>query len=405
MATKRFSAFLVCLVRAAAMLLIALSVVAFTMLPAVGGSLRASAQASNRVAADWGAPFPGWQQLNPDGFGDGTTGITALEVFQGHLYAGASNWSIGGQVWRLNDYGTWQPVSLPGFGLETLNPANPAIIDMAVFNGQLYACTGWDSASGQIWRSADGKTWKLAKTFDYDEDVPEWNITAVTNLAVFKGMLYAGTGSAAANAQVWRSISGNPGSWKQVAPASDAPYFPGNVTGFAVFNGALYAAVESSYGAPPQVWRSLDGSHWTTVIGDGFGISGNVSLGGFAEFNNRLYLGARNDSPEYASQIWRTSDGIHWQMAVGGGFGDPNNIKVESLRVFGENLYAATNNPYGMQVWRSGNGVNWQQVVPDGFGDSYNTSTLWDSATIVFQGKYLIGTWNDNGGQLWMFTP
>jgi hypothetical protein len=220
---------------------------------------------------------------------------------------------------------------------------------------------------------------------------------------VFKNMLYAGTGSTDDSAQIWRSSSGKSGTWRQVAP--DGPGWTGNVTGFAVYKNRLYAAVESSIGAPPQVWRSANGSDWTTVVADGFGYENSESSGGFAQFGGYLYLGTRND--ETGAQLWRTSNGTNWAQVVGDGFGDLNNNKIESLFTHDDLLYAATQNPsLGLQLWRSPDGVNWIQMTANGFGDSGNSSTLWNSATTEYQGHLVIGTWNGNeGGEVWISNP
>ena len=344
-------------------------------------------------------PPPGWQQVNVSGFGDPLTrGISALDIFRGQLYAGASNWDTGGQIWRLGTDGQWSQVTNAGF---SSGPANPAIVDLSVFQGQLYAGAGWNiDAPGQVWRSPDGTNWQSVTTdgFGNIENI------AVTNFVVFKRMLYAGTGSVNGSAQIWRSKTGNSGSWTQVAP--DGPGLTGNVTGFAVYKGVLYAAIEPAggLGAPIQVWRSTNGSDWTTVTADGFGDERNESTGGFAQFGGYLYLGTRNE--ETGAQLWRTRDGMHWEQVVGDGFGDLNNIKIESLLVYNDLLYAATYNWMGLQLWRSVDGMNWEQVSANGFGDSNNFATLWNNATVEYQGKILIGTWNyADGGELWMFTP
>ena len=142
-----------------------------------------------------------------------------------------------------------------------------------------------------------------------------------------------------------------------------------------------------------------------TITSDGFGDALNESTGGFTQFRSYLYLGTRNDTT--GGQIWRTANGMDWELVVGDGFGDVNNIKVESLLVYGGMLYAATFNPLtGVEVWRSADGISWQQFSANGFGNSDNFATLWNNATLEYQGQILIGTWNDNdGGELWMYTP
>ncbi|HKY53726.1 MAG TPA: hypothetical protein VJM08_05430 [Anaerolineales bacterium] len=340
----------------------------------------------------------GWQQVNINGFGDPqTNGVISLEVFQGRLYAGTANWNTGGHVWRWQKDGEWQQVSEAGFGSGS---ANPAIIDLVVFKGKLYAGMGWAESPGQVWRSTDGTNWQPVTTDGFGDGA---NI-AITNFALFRGMLYAGTGTIGSDVQIWRSRSGDSDSWTQVFP--DGPALIGNVTGFAVYKDALYAAIEPAdgFGAPIQVWRSANGSDWVAVTLDGFGDGFNESTGGFGQFRGYLYLGTRNEAT--GSQIWRTADGAHWELVVSDGFGNINNIKVESLFVYNGLLHAGTFNPLtGVEIWRSANGTSWEQFSANGFGNSNNYATLWNNATVEYQGTILVGTWNDiDGGELWRFT-
>jgi hypothetical protein len=140
------------------------------------------------------------------------------------------------------------------------------------------------------------------------------------------------------------------------------------------------------------------------VTADGFGDPGNISTGGFAQFDGYLYLGTRNEGT--GGQLWRTRDGLHWEMVIGDGFGDTSNIKIESLLVHDGLLYAVTFNWQGLQIWRSGDAIHWEQIISNGFGDANNFSTLWNNAFTEFQGQIVLGTWNDaEGGELWMSTP
>jgi len=351
----------------------------------------------NHIIQVFAPGVPGWRQVNINGFGDRwSIGASALEAFNGELYAGAANWSEGARVWRTADGDTWAAVSEPGFSSIYSN-TNGAIVDMVVHDGQLYAGTGWPGSGGQVWRSPSGSTWEAVTADGFGDS----NNTAVSNFAIFENMLYAGTNNDS-GAQIWRSDSGSSGSWTKVVTNGLGSPDANQVTGFAVFEGALYAAIETGQGGDAQVWRTTNGTDWTPVVTDGFGDPDNTSTGGFAEFGGFLYLGTLNDTT--GGQIWRSNDGTAWTQAMGDGFGDTNNGKVESLFAFGGQLYAAINNETtGMEVWKSGDGLNWQQINPDGFGDSSNSSTLWSSSTVEWKHGLYIGTWNGaNGGEVWM---
>jgi hypothetical protein len=70
----------------------------------------------------------GWWQPNINGFGDPeTTGVSALEVFNGDLYAGAASWADGARVWRTADGGSWSVASEPGCSSAYTN-TNPVVL-------------------------------------------------------------------------------------------------------------------------------------------------------------------------------------------------------------------------------------------------------------------------------------
>jgi hypothetical protein len=198
-------------------------------------------------------------------------------------------------------------------------------------------------------------------------------------------------------AQVWRSDSGDNNTWEQVAPAQPGTA-AASVTGFAVFKGALYAAVAST--TPAQVWSTY-GGEWTAVVNNGFGDSATTITGGMAVFSGYLYIGAGNGGN--GAQLWRTQDGATWEPAITPGLGDAHNRAVELVYVFQNRLYISTRNAQtGVEIWRSGDGTHWVQVNLDGFGDRNNTGSNRGNATAGFMDRLYIGTANaTDGGELW----
>ena len=351
------------------------------------------APAPSHGAQELAQGAPGWQQVNSNGFGDRQTGeVSAVEAFNGQLYAGISNAIGGARIFRSPDGTTWTPVTQPGFGIShDIMP--PSILDLTVFGGRLYASTGRGDGPGQIWRALDGVNWAPMVIHGFgDPDTVD-----ITALVVFNDAIYAGAHSLISGAQIWRSFSGDSNTWTQVAPK-----VPGTgavrVTGFAVFGGALYAAVES--GAPAQIWRS-SGGDWATIVSDGFGNSLTTSTGGMAEFAGQLYVGAGN--VVNGAQLWRTKDGAIWEQAIVPGFGASNNQQVEMVFVFQNHLYVSVRNvATGIQLWRSPDGTLWERANQDGFGDSNNSSSNWNDATAGFLGGLYVGTSNVvDGGELW----
>ena len=380
------------------------SVLVLLLIAGVSGVSACAPVANNDY--DAGVPqfaqgVPDWQQVNISGFGDPqTVEVTAIEAFNGYLYAGTYNpidpvpLFDGAQIFRSPDGVTWAPVTQPGFG-NSHDIAPPAILDFVIFNNQLYAGTGRGNAS-QIWRSLNGVIWAPMDVTGFS-DPDNVDITALT---VYGGMIYAGVRNQVTGAQIWRSFTGNNNEWTQVAPAVQGTV-PASITGFAAFalDGGLYAAIESEEG-PAQIWRSYGGP-WEVIVTDGFGNGDTLSTGGMAEFGGYLYVGA--GSALNGAQLWRSNDGASWAQMITPGFGDSNNQKVEMVFVFQNALYVSVKNAVtGMEVWRSTDGTLWEQVNPDGFGDSKNSGTNGSNTTVDFLSQLYVGTSNVvDGGELW----
>ena len=343
---------------------------------------------------------PGAQPIVSDGFGNpGNVPIEALEVFQGRLYAEATNYGEGATLWRRNSDGSWTQVTEPGFD-SAYGANNPIVFDMFVFQNQLYAGTGnWTNTTtaGQIWRSANGTDWNLVAADGLDDP----NNLGFTTFTSFNGMIYAAALNGAAGAEIWRSNTGSDGDWQQVVSdgfGGGPAYFI--ITSLTTFQGQLYAMVEATAGTGAQVWRSANGTDWAQVSEDGFGDIDNFQTGASVVFLGRLYVTTRNDAT--GAQLWRTVNGTTWEQVVGDGFGDINNLKIESLAVYNGALYAAANNPVtGVELWRSSDGTNWTQVNADGFGDSGIGVSLWSNGTTVFHGNLLMGSNGPFGGVIW----
>jgi len=361
---------------------------------------------------------PGWLQSNINGFGDRLNySAGSLAVFNGQLYAGTHNNNVtGAQLWRTGS--PWTSVMTNGFG----DPSNYTIVHMAEFNGNLYASTSaWDyvnnlSLGARVYRSSNGTTWSSITT-----GIDSSNST-ITRFAVFNNKIYASTGSGttAHGAEIWRSDTGDSSTWSQVVANGDGNAQNSGIPSMQVFNGYLYAgvnnlntAVTPNTSTGGQVWRTNDGTTWTTVTTNGFGNTDNFAARSFAVFNGSLYVGVTSYNfatwTSTGGKIFRcaTCDGSDWSSVVTDGFGDTNNQNINGMIAFDNALYAVTTNSRtGMEVWRTTNGTTWVQVNPDGFGNSNNTATYYNNNTVVFNNALYIGASNSaNGGQVWQLQP
>lgn len=351
-----------------------------------------------RLQADPQAPMVllDWQQANSDGFGDsGELEVSALEAFNGYLYAGTYNPIApaplydGARIYRSSNGVSWTPVTLPGFG-NTHDIAPPAILDFVEFGSYLYASTGRGNAA-QIWRTL-GDIWAPVMITGFS-DPDNVNINA---LAIYDNLIYAGVTNLVDGAKIYRSFTGDSNSWELVTPPATTIASAG-VTGFAVFDGALWATVESE--DPVQIWRSYGGP-WEVVVNNGFGDANTTLTGGMAVFGTYLYVGLGNTAS--GPQLWRT-DGTSWTQVNPGGFASANNQQTETVAVFQNHLYVSLNNMVtGIKVWRTVDGLTWEQVNLDGFGDANNTTSNRNNASANFLNQFYVGTSNIiTGGELW----
>ena len=379
--------------------ILAILLVASISACAANGSNVADTSIDNAQEIAQISQIPVWQQVNTSGFGDShEQEVSALEAFNGHLYAGTYNvvdpqvLFDGGRIFRSPDGVTWTPVTQPGFQ-NPHDTAPPAIQDFVVFGNRLYASTGRGGNPAQVWRTSNGTNWAPMVSAGFgDPDLHD-----IAALAVYNNVIYAGASSQVSGARIYRSSTGDSNTWTLVAPPAST-MAGASVTGFAVFNGALWATIESE--AQVQLWRSTGGA-WTSVMNNGFGDSNTTKTGGMAVFGGYLYVGAGN--AVNGAQLWRSNNGTNWAQAINPGFGDPNNKAVEMVSVFQNQLYVSVQNAVtGMEVWRSADGTTWEQVNADGFGDSKNTGTNRNNATGEFLGQLYLGTSNlVDGGELW----
>jgi hypothetical protein len=226
-------------------------------------------------------------------------------------------------------------------------------------------------------------------------------------LAAFDGHLYAGTWSTDLEdhgAEIWRSSTGNGGSWTRMA--GDAVFGEGDnvaIMSFAAFGDQLYAATANGE-TGGEVWRTGDGGAWTQANVDGFGDADNTYVSSLEVFDGQLYAGTHND--EAGGEIWRTPDGTGWERVVSGGFDGEDNRRIASLAAFDGGLYAVVANfDTGPEVWRSSSGDEggWEKVTDIGFGGGRSTTVYWDNVAAVLGGELYVGTTTsgNGGGRVW----
>jgi hypothetical protein len=291
--------------------------------------------------------------------------IDSLEPFGGYLYASTAMQTTGKrgtQIWRSasGGAGTWVRVNEPGFGVHT----NENFKDMIEFAGLLCGGTGNPGAEGipsgaQVWCS-DGLTpdpghpgellWtqRNSNGFGHAENLKIWSS------AVHDAALYFGVEAREMDGAIWRTSDiGDQGAWEQVFAPVDMGLHASRVDVLQDFNGYLYVGMAVP-GQGVRIYRSASGDRgtWKPVVGDGFGAvtTGRLISDASTALGNALYVAVLDEAQ--GAGIWRTADGSTWTRAAPYGFGDPSTFAAELIAFHGD-LYAWTSNyAVGQGVWR-----------------------------------------------------
>jgi hypothetical protein len=186
--------------------------------------------------------------------------------------------------------------------------ANPAL---AVFNGNLYLAYNDAYGNSNFVVSSDGYNWgsqvygcNPGGNYFYD---------ASPTLAVFGSYLYVGLRDHDTQAMVICRIASNNSVTVTEYPSITLNFNPG----LGVFNGSLYAAIESNANSHTiYFYTSPDGSNWTLQTGASQDQSSTAPT--LAVHNGILYMGFRsNDSRDLFFYKYST-DGVNFTTAIRG---------------------------------------------------------------------------------------
>ncbi len=326
--------------------------------------------------------------LNPAQSGFTTDGTYSMVVttFKSHLVAVVWDLVAGLRIVSSADGQNWQANGPFALGFDACYTSSQQMIE---FRGKLYIPMD-DSCNlpGLLVRSADGIT---VETVIQDTDHILFGANLPDKLGLFKSMLYMTT--VGDNGQIWRSLTGDPGTWKLVNPSLGTGVV--STSPLVAFNGSLYFSDTDAVGV--HVWRSADGKNWE-MVGQGVVDDPENHLdGNMVVFNSNLYLSTTNQKGSPAiGRIYRSADGIYWNLVVDHGFGNPNPSGIEALIVYNNRIYAFSTDTVShvVHVWASASGDpgSWRMTNPDGIGANTKTTRCMQA---VFNGELYIA--NDMG--------
>ncbi len=197
-------------------------------------------------------------------------------------------------------------------------------------------------------------TWEVVLDIA-DHQQPPYHDQGFRSMVIYRSQvdghtyLYAGTMAATAPS-LWRSATGEPGSWESVHTFSEQA---GSVRGLVTHDdGLLYMSTTAPGDITPggigTIWAT-DGATFSSVVSDGFGNPANAGITALSSFNGCLYAGTYN--PKTGFEVWKlrctSSPDAPPQQIIRGGAGYEHDEAVMSLHAFQGNLYLGTGIPVG----------------------------------------------------------
>jgi hypothetical protein len=303
----------------------------------------------------------------------------------------------------------WTPVMTGGLG----NPNNFLLRGLTVFQGHLYTLVANGKDGGEIYRSATGEPGSWEKVVDggFGETANRFKVN-FRSIIAWSDQLFVGTGlpRGKQGAQIWRTLDGT--AWQRVA---DDGFGQGrqhlSVRAVASFGGYLYAGTGTEFVGSAGIYRSSTGDQWERVMADGFGKPRrNNDIYALGVFNGQLYASTFNTD---GTEIYRSSDGESWELVADRGFGHPANIYTYELRVYQPTLTSPAKlvaitggNPTGGEVWAY-DGTTWVLFAPKGLGNRRNTD-IWQARQFgsdFYAGTFKLAkdTFMNRGAELWRY--
>ncbi|HEV7454494.1 MAG TPA: LamG-like jellyroll fold domain-containing protein [Candidatus Saccharimonadales bacterium] len=318
--------------------------------------------------------------------------VESLVVAGDYLYAGTGNTVAGNAlVWRF-DGSSWQIMGGQGINSSWAALTYEDVMSLASYGGNLYAGLGTTANdaevwkyNGTIWTQIGGDSLNSGWTTNYEE---------VYSMISFGGNLYAGLGNTATDADIYRW---NGTTWTKIG--GDGLNSSWNTTyervsALTVFGGQLYAGIGNTVG-DAEVYR-WNGTTWTKIGGDGLNSSWNLNyeqVESLSAYNGKLYAGLGNSTAD--AEVWEYN-GTTWTQIGGDGVNsswlDGQYEQVRSMATYNGKLYAGLGNSAGDgEVWELNSGT-WSRVGGSAVNSSWAVNTVETVRSLVtYKGKLYAG--------------
>lgn len=177
------------------------------------------------------------------------------------------------------------------------------------------------------------------------------------------GTLYLSTANQTSGGGVFRSTNGT--SWTSAASGGFGSTDNISVPTLFVADGFLYAGTRNPT-AGAEIWRApipASSSGWSKV--HDFSVDDNITtIASIYSWNGMLYTGTDDDS--VGGHLYESLDGVTWSKnsGVGDGLGNSDNAVITSLLAYDGYLYLTTRNPIsGGELWRTDDAATWSPIA------------------------------------------
>lgn len=288
-------------------------------------------------------------------FGTGTAGsltaVRAFCVYRGDLIAAGRFNSIDGVA--ANSIARWDGSSWHPLG----NGIDDIVYSLCVRGDTLYVSGTFSSAGGAVAKNI--AAWNGTEWSPVGDGLSVQNsvVPEVRALVEFEGKLFAaGTFTRSGSATIAHFASWDGSAWKQELSA-------GTVHVLRVYQGRLYAGVDSSGGISPGI-RVWNGTVWTNPGGGVYETAGYPAVYALTEFEGHLAVaGTFTQAGSLTTRSVALWDGNQWSVL---GQGVPVSTgSFRALTTFGTSLVGAGNFSPGTPAVRSiaaWNGESWKAL-------------------------------------------
>ncbi len=304
---------------------------------------------------------------------DGKSAVTASVAMGGNLYAGLGAGIGDAEVWRWNG-STWSMIGGDGVNDSWADQTYEYVYAIESDGTNIYAGLGTTAGDAEVWKW-NGSSWTKIGGDAVNSSWAVGTYEIVGALNYFGGNLYAGLGNSANDAEVWRW---NGTSWTKIGGDSTNSGWTTNyeLVGSLVNDGTnLYAGLGTTAG-DGEVWR-WNGSTWSMIGGDGVSSSWNTNYETVRSLywaGGALYAGLGDSADD--AEVWRFSSGS-WTQIGGDSLNSSWGAGYEGIYGFSYNsgtLYAGLGTSNGDGEVYSWNGTSWTKIGGDGVNSSWATA-------------------------------